>query len=127
MRLKSALPLALIVPLTLFVLGCGGYGSNNSSMGGGSAPHIQALVPNTATAGDPGFTLTVNGSGFSGTSTVFWNAATRPTTFVTGNQVTAQISAADIATAGMIQVYVRTSGGIYGGGTNSNMVNFTVN
>ncbi len=114
--------------LTIFILGCGGYSSNSSTGGGGTAAsHIDALVPNTATAGSSAFTLTVNGSGFAPSSTVYWNAATRPTTFATAKQLTAQISASDIATAGMVQVYVRTTGGIYGGGVNSNTVNFTVN
>jgi len=43
------------------------------------------------------------------------------------NQITVQISASDIATAGMIPVYVHSSGGIYGNGVNSNTVTFTVN
>ncbi len=106
MKITSVLLLALF---TLFVLGCGGYSSNTSTGGGGTtATHIDALVPNTATAGSAAFTLTVNG-------------------FATAKQLTAQISAADIATAGTIQVYARTSGGAYGGGVNSNTVNFTVN
>ncbi len=125
MKITSVLLLALF---TLFVFGCGGYSSNTSTGGGGTtATHIDALVPNTATAGSAAFTLTVNGSGFAASSTVYWNAATRPTTFATAKQLTAQISAADIATAGTIQVYARTSGGAYGGGVNSNTVNFTVN
>lgn len=118
--------ISCVLLLALFITGCGGYGTN-TSMGGGAAPHIDALVPNNATAGDPAFTLTVNGSGFTSSSIVYWNAATRPTTSAMANQLTAQISASDIATAGTVQVYVRTSGGIYGGGTNSNVVNFTVN
>jgi hypothetical protein len=118
--------ISCVLLLALFITGCGGYGTNTSK-GGGAAPHIDALVPNNATAGDPAFTLTVNGSGFTSSSIVYWSAATRPTTFAMANQLTAQISASDIATAGTVQVYVRTSGGIYGGGTNSNVVNFTVN
>ena len=125
MKITSVLLLTLF---TLFVLGCGGYGSNTSMGGGGTAAsHIDALVPNTATAGSAAFTLTVNGSGFTGNSAVYWNTTGRATTFVTAKQLTAAISAADIATAGTIQVYVRTSGGAYGGGVNSNTVNFTVN
>jgi len=114
--------------LTIFILGCGGYSSNTSMGGGGTAAsHIDALVPSTATAGSSAFTLTVNGSGFASSSIVYWNGATRPTMFATAKQLTSQISASDIATAGMVQVYVRTTGGIYGGGVNSNTVNFTVN
>ena len=117
-----------ILLITTFVLGCGGYGSNNNPMmSGGGASNISQLVPNMSTHGDPAFTLTVNGTGFTSNSVVYWSGATRPTTFVMANQLTAQISAADIANPATVPVYVRTTGGIYGGGTNSNTVNFTVN
>ena len=120
--------ISCVLLLSLFIIGCGGYGNNNSmSSGGTAASHIDALVPNTATAGSAAFMLTVNGSGFTSSSVVYWNGATRSTMFATAQQVSAQISASDIATAGTAQVYVRTSGGIYGGGTNYNTVNFTVN
>ncbi len=120
--------ISCVLLLLLFIIGCGGYGNNNSmSSGGTAASHIDALVPNTATAGSAAFMLTVNGIGFTSSSVVYWNGATRSTMFATAQQVSAQVSASDIATAGTAQVYVRTSGGIYGGGTNSNTVNFTVN
>ena len=116
-----------ILLLMTFALGCGGYGSSNNPGMGGGATNISALVPNMATHGDPAFTLTVNGTGFTSSSVVYWNGKTRPTTFVMANQLTASISAADIASAATVPVYVRTTGGIYGGGTNSNTMSFTVN
>jgi Mn2+/Fe2+ NRAMP family transporter len=119
--------ISCVLLLALLILGCGGYGNNSMSSGGTTASHIDALVPNTATAGSAAFMLTVNGSGFTSSSVVYWNGATRSTMFATAKQLTAQISASDIAAAGTAQVYVRTTGGIYGGGTNSNTVNFTVN
>jgi hypothetical protein len=121
-----------LVLLTLSALGCGGYGSGSGSgaMAAG-APSIAApLVPNIATAGSAAFVLTVNGSGFVGQSVVVFNSQQRPTTFVTSSQITAAISASDIATAGVMPVYVSNPGGtgIYmnQAGQNSNMVNFTV-
>jgi hypothetical protein len=118
--------------LTLSALGCGGYGSGSGSgaMAVG-APSIAApLVPNTATAGSAAFTLTVNGSGFVGQSVVVFNSMQRQTTFVTSSQITAAISASDLAAAGVMPVYVSNPGGtgIYMNqpGQNSNMVNFTV-
>jgi hypothetical protein len=116
-----------ILLLTILTLGCG-YGSHyNTMMGTGmGAPNIQALVPNGMASGAPAFTLTVNGTGFTASSVVYWNASPRNTTLVTAKQLTAQISAADLATAGMVPVYVRTTGGAYGGGVNSNTMNFTV-
>lgn len=115
-----------VLLLTLFVLGCGGYGSGGGGGGGGGALHIDALVPPSATHGDPNFTLTVNGTGFTANSVVYWNATIRTTHFAMANQITADIPASDIATAGMATVYVRTTGGMYGGGANSNSVTFTI-
>ena len=116
-----------VVLLTLFVLGCGGYRSSGGAGGGGGALHIDTLVPNSATAAGPAFTLTVNGTGFTANSVVYWNTTTRTTHFVMANQVTADILDSDIANAGSASVYVRTTGGIYGGGTNSNSVPFAIN
>lgn len=71
-------------------------------------PTITAITPNSATAGDAGFTITVDGTNFiNGISTVTWGGATRTTTFVSATQLTATISAADIASAGTVQVGVR--------------------
>jgi IPT/TIG domain len=121
-----------IILLTACSLGCGGYGSGSGSgsMAAG-APHVVApLVPNTATAGSTAFTLTVNGSGFVAQSVVYWNSTAHTTTFVTSSQLTAAISAADVANAGAVPVFVKNPGGtgIYNNqpAQNSNMVNFTV-
>ena len=121
-----------IILLTAFAVGCGGYGSGSGSgsMAAG-APRIAApLVPNTATAGSSAFILTVNGSGFVGQSVVYWNSTARTTTFVTSSQLTAAISADDVANAGDVPVFVKNPGGtgIYNHQPpqNSNMVNFTV-
>ena len=43
-----------------------------------------------------------------------------------GNQLMAQITAADIANPATIPVYVLTTGGAYGGGVKSNTMDFTV-
>ena len=69
-------------------------------------PGIFSLDPNSATAGGSGFTLTVNGFNYFSDSVVRWNGSPRPTTFVNGGQLTATISAADIATAGTYSVTV---------------------
>ncbi|MFZ3375029.1 MAG: hypothetical protein WA183_05700, partial [Chthoniobacterales bacterium] len=89
-----------------------------------AVPTVTSISPASATAGGPAFTLTVNGSGFITTSVVNWNGAPRATTFSSSAQLTAAISAADIATAGTIGVTVTNPGP--GGGT-SNAKPFTVN
>jgi sugar lactone lactonase YvrE len=70
------------------------------------APTVTSLLPPGAAAGSAGFALTVNGTGFVSGSVVRWNGADRTTTFVSGTQLTAAITAADIATAGTAQVTV---------------------
>jgi len=69
-------------------------------------PAISSLSPAGATAGDAGFTLTVIGANFLTGSVVRWNGADRGTTYVSGSQLSATISANDIGTAGTAQVTV---------------------
>ncbi|MCC3152020.1 DUF4394 domain-containing protein [Hymenobacter sp. BT770] len=88
------------------------------------APTITSLSPNSATAGDPGFTLTVNGTGFISGSSVSFNGVARTTTFVSATQVTAAIPASDIATPGTYGVTVANAAP--GGGTSA-PATFTVN
>jgi peptidoglycan/LPS O-acetylase OafA/YrhL len=125
---RYAMKVICVLLVTLFALGCG-YSSHSGTMS--MTPAIAQLMPNTATAYAAGFTLTVNGSNFASGAVVYWNGTTRATMFVTGSQVTAAITAADIAAAGTIPVYVRNPGatGIYmnQGSQNSNTMNFTVN
>jgi len=82
---------------------------------------IAELVPDSATSGSPGFTLTINGSGFGTDAVVFLNSSMTSTMYVTGNQLIAAIPAADLGMKGTVSVYVRTNG------QNSNMVRFTIN
>lgn len=94
-----------------------------------AAPVISNLDPSSAIAGGAQFTLTVNGSGFGGASTtvtVRWNGSSRPTTFVSSTQLTAIITAADIASAGTAQVTVRNDPA-KGSTETSNQVSFTIN
>jgi hypothetical protein len=70
----------------------------------------QPLVPTTVVPGSPGFTLTVNGTGFVSGSTVYWNGSPRTTTFVSGSQLTSEISAADVAVGSTALVTVVTAG-----------------
>jgi hypothetical protein len=74
-------------------------------------------------AGGGAFTLTVNGSGFVSNSVVQRNGAARTTNFVSATQLTATITAADLASAGAAQVTVYNPPP--GGGTSS-AATFTV-
>ncbi len=99
---------------------CGAYSPSMTRTGVGAATVAQ-LVPNSAAAGSGAFTMTVNGSGFGTDALVYWNGSPLGTMYVSGNQLMVAVPAADVASAGMDTVYVRT------GGQNSNTVDFTVN
>lgn len=86
-------------------------------------PVITSLAPTTAVAGSPALTLIVTGSGFASGSVVRWNGSNRTTTVVSTTQLTATITAADLASARTMPVTVFTP--TPGGGT-SNTINFVV-
>ncbi len=83
------------------VLVAADYNVNSTRLG------ITSLGPPSATAGGAGFTLTINGAGFTTGTYVYINGLYRAiATFVSSTQVTIPILASDIATAGAFQVAV---------------------
>src|SRR3984893_12550476 len=131
---QQAVKATLLVTFTALTLACG-YSSKTTPPVAGSVPTIAALSPAGMAAGRSAFTLTVTGTNFGSQAVVNWNGAARTTAFVSGNQVTAAIPAADIATAGSAAVTVTNPGtpgtGMYGsGGTlaeTSSPMSFTIN
>jgi subtilisin family serine protease len=86
-------------------------------------PIASSLSPSRTAVGGAAFTLTVNGSGFTSSSTMTWNGASRPTTFVSATQLKGSIGAIDIAALGTAQVAVITPAP--GGGTSAPLT-FTI-
>ena len=86
-------------------------------------PNLTSMNPSTVSAGSPGFTITLTGSGFISSSVAQWNGNARTTTFVSATQLTALITAADVQTASENQVSVRNP---TPGGGNSNSLQFVV-
>jgi len=105
--------IAALIAVMITTVGCGGGGTNR-------VPSISNISPSTATRGGSAFTLSVNGSNFISGSSVQWNGSVRQTTFVSAQQVTAQISADDISVAGNENVTVMNPGP--GGGTSNSQV-----
>lgn len=95
-------------------------GATSNSVGFTVSPTVTSLSPSSATAGGPGFTLTVNGTGFQSGATVSFNGNTLSATVANPTQLTASVPAGLITTAGALPVSV-TSGGL-----GSNSTNFTV-
>jgi hypothetical protein len=87
-------------------------------------PTITSLVQTSITAGGGAFTLNLNGTNFVATSVVNFNGAAKATTFMSGTQLSAAITAADIATAAIVNVTVTNP--TPGGGT-STPATFTIN
>jgi hypothetical protein len=87
-------------------------------------PSLSTLSPASVIAGGSAFTLTVTGSNFVNGSTVQVNGSSRATTYVSGTQLTASISASDIAVAGYLSITVFNPSP--GGGTSAALA-LTVN
>jgi photosystem II stability/assembly factor-like uncharacterized protein len=93
-------------------------------------PNITSMSPTAANSGDPGFILTVNGTGFLQGATVLFVLAPpnspvpEATSFVSSTQLTAQIQASDIALPGSYMICVQNPPPNLGC---SNSLTFTVN
>jgi hypothetical protein len=111
---------AVICGTTFALVGCGGGSAAPSP---NPVPSISAITPTNAIAGGAAFTLTTSGSKFLQNSTVEFNGSPRATTFVSGTELNAAITAADVAAASSAQITVTNPSP--GGGT-SNQVKFTV-
>jgi hypothetical protein len=109
-------------------IGCG-YSSHNGMMAS-SAPMLTQLMPKSMAAGGNAFTLNVNGNNFANGAVVYWNGSPRSTKFVSATQLSAAISASDVAMAATVSVFVKNPGGtgMYGNqvGQPSNTMDFTV-
>ena len=95
------------VPVTVFNAGPGGGTSAPRTFAvGNPIPTITALAPASTTAGGPGFTLTVDGTGFVSGAEVWWGFSKRPTVFVDPTRLTAAIADTNIVGGGFIPVLV---------------------
>ena len=87
-----------------------------------AAPSIGTMVPASATAGSPAFTLTVSGANCPAGCVVQWNGAPLNTSHPSDTTVTAAVPANLIATAGTASIRLVNQNG----GT-SNTATFTIN
>jgi len=125
-QLSAFVPASLIVSqgsANITVMNPGGAFSNTLAftIGAAGAPTLSSLLPSSAVAGGPPFTLTVNGSGFLNGAVVQWNGSMLSTTYVSANQLTAFVPANLIASQGSANVTVANPGGAL-----SNSIAFTI-
>ncbi len=138
-QLKANLPASDFVDvgpaiITVFNSAPGGGLSNSLTLSiGAQTPGIESLTPSSLPAGSGDFTLTVSGIHFAAPivdntvipgSIIRWNGASRITSYVDANHLTASIPAADVAKAGTVTITV--SNQTQGGGV-SNGATFTIN
>jgi outer membrane protein assembly factor BamB len=72
---------------------------------------ISSISPTSAVAGSPSFNLTVNGVSFVPQSVVLWNGSPLTTTYVSSNQLMAQVPASDVTVSGNDSVTVNNGSG----------------
>ncbi len=87
------------------------------------APTLTSLNPNSIAAGGLQFTLMVTGTNFISGATVQWNGSPRTTVYDSPTQLTATITALDIATTGTANITVINPSPL--GGT-SNALTFSI-
>ena len=86
-------------------------------------PTLSGLSPAFVSAEAGAFTLTVSGSGFISSSTLYWGSTALQTQVTNASQLTAQIPASDIASAGITTLSVQNPAP---GGGSSNTMQFEV-
>ena len=129
--LMTSRPYLMLVSAAILIStgGCSSGGGSGGSSGGSNSnttPIISSITPLNAPAGGADFTITVNGKGFVAASIVNWDGGNRMTTEVSDTQVTATITAADIAAVGVAQITVVNPASAADSGT-SNSVGFIIN
>lgn len=120
---RILLSAGLACAFTILLSGCGGGGSDSSSVPQNPVPSISAISPSSVPAGSRDITLTVEGWNFISSSIVQWGGTGKTTTYISSTRLTAAIPAADLSGAGSAVVRVFTPSP--GGGT-SNAVTLTL-
>lgn len=69
-------------------------------------PALSALTPNVASVGGTGFTLIINGDGFTPASIIHWNGVARPTSYVSRTELRLDVRAEDTAAVGSANISV---------------------
>jgi hypothetical protein len=106
MRVLASCLRSAVVLTAATLAACGGGGGGGGGAPANPVPVASSLSPTSTRSGGASFVLTVNGSSFISGSAIAWNGAALPTTFVSTTQLTSQVPAADIASAGSAAITV---------------------
>jgi Tol biopolymer transport system component len=111
--------------ITVFNPAPGGGASNSFDFSiENPRPLVTSISPDSAVAGEPSFTLTVNGTGFLPGSVVIWTNTELLTTFISSTRLSATTRCADLANG--VPPFIIVSNPPPGGGFSPTDVPFTV-
>ena len=99
---RRHLDVFLLLSVLSLLCGCGGFH-------GVLAPTLSSISPTTVKAGSGAFTLTATGTHFADGATILWDGTSLSTTAGSSTQLTAKVSAAQIANAGSVAIRVMNS------------------
>lgn len=115
-QVNALMPAAVFAGVAVPVgISIGGTSSNTATIA------VQGLSPSYATVGSGPVTVAIYGRGFTDKSSVTYNGAQQPVTFVNETELAFALSGAELATVGTYAVVVTTPGG------GSMPLSFTVN
>jgi hypothetical protein len=129
-ELQASIPASLIVAgMQLGIVVSNGNSSSANSPASlvsvlNPAPGLVSLTPTGVIAGSGPQTVTLTGTGFLPTTSIAANSAARTTTYASPTQVTVVLTAADLATAGAINLVATNAAP---GGGSSSALSFEVN
>ena len=107
MRAVGNAVLILCGAVLFFQVGCAGTGAASPANSSVGTSQLTSLVPNAVAAGHAGFLLTVKGVNFSSHSVIVWNGTQQITSFVSSDELTAQISAQSVVQASTVPVVIK--------------------
>lgn len=106
----TAAQVASTAQVTLIAVNPDGTASNQRTLTVAAAPVIVSIDPQDVTAGSPAFTLVVRGSGFVRAAAVELNGNALATTWMSSTQLTAQVTAAQVANPAQNSIVVMNIG-----------------
>jgi hypothetical protein len=104
MKIFAGLALSLGLVTCVYLSGCSGSSSSSPTPTPTASPTVTSISPTSVDAGSGPLTLTVNGTGFIKTTTVQVGGIADATSYLNGTQVTATISASQLASGSQLSI-----------------------
>jgi len=106
MKTFSRTAVSFCLAASAYLIGCGGSSSNSGETNQQTSPPptVSSISPTTAVAGTGSLALTVNGTGFLTSTTVQVGGVVDVTSYVSSTQVTATVTASQLASGAQLSV-----------------------